>query len=73
MRDVDREMTPADEQDRRARIETLGREVYGDEFDTFLRTPRRSLDWETPAAMIERGDVEPVIDILTNALHGNFG
>jgi hypothetical protein len=66
-------MKPSDESDLRARIEMLGREVYGDDFETFLLTPRRSLGNETPAALMERGDLEPVRQVLVKALEGNFG
>jgi hypothetical protein len=60
---------PVDE----ARIESLGREVYGKDFEQFLVTPRRSLDGETPAALIDRGDLEPVMNVLVKALEGDFG
>ena len=56
-----------------ARIEALGREVYGKDFEQFLVTPRRSLDGETPAALIDRGDLEPVMNVLVKALEGDFG
>ena len=53
-------------------VEKLGREVYGDGFEKFLETPRRSLAGETPAALIARGDLEPVIEVLTKAALGDF-
>ena len=56
-----------------ARIEALGREVYGEGYEQFLVTPRRSLDGETPAALIARGDLEPVMNVLVTALEGNYG
>ena len=59
--------------DLRARIEMLGREVYGRDFEQFLVTPRRSLDGETPAERIERGELEPVLEALIQALEGDFG
>jgi hypothetical protein len=59
--------------DLRTRIEVLGREVYGDDLDTFLTTPRRSLGWQTPAALVERGEYERVLDILIRAATGDFG
>ena len=55
-----------------AQIETLGREVYGDDFEKFLVMPRGSLDWETPAALLERGDFEPVPQVLAKMASGNF-
>lgn len=53
-------------------IEALGREIYGKDFEQFLVTPRRSLDGETPAALIDRGDLEPVMNVLVKALEGDF-
>lgn len=50
----------------------LGREAYGDGFETFLQTPRCSLGWETPAGLIERGDYEPVIAVLVKTVEGDF-
>lgn len=58
--------------DTRARIEGLGREVYGDDFEAFLQTPRRSLGWETPASLLERGDGRRVLEILMRAANGDF-
>lgn len=63
----------AEDRDLLARIEALGREVYGDDFETFLATRRRSLDWETPAGLLERGENERVMEILVRALNGDFG
>jgi hypothetical protein len=34
---------------------------------------RLSLDWETPAALLERGDDERVMEILVRVADGNFG
>ena len=65
-------MQPADPPDPCARVDALGREVYGESYQQFLATPRRSLDWETPAALVERGDCAPVLDILISVLEGNF-
>lgn len=62
-----------DESDLRDQIAALGREVYGDDFGRFLNTPRRSLSWETPAALIKRGDLAPVMAVLIRAVEGNFG
>jgi hypothetical protein len=53
-------------------IETLGREVYGDDFEKFLATPRRSLDGDTPATLMARGDYARVIDLLGNMVNGHF-
>lgn len=53
-------------------IETLGREVFGDRFEAFLQTPRRSLGWETPAVLIERGDFAPVIAVLVKLAEGTY-
>jgi hypothetical protein len=60
------------EPDIRKQIETLGREVYGDDFEKFLATPRRSLDWATPATLIERDERQPVLAVLTRMADGNF-
>lgn len=57
----------------RRRVETLGREVYGDGYARFLETPRRSLGGETPAALIQRGDFEPLMAVLAKASEGDFG
>jgi hypothetical protein len=65
-------MTEREEGDMHARIELLGREVYGEDFAKFLATPRRSLDWETPAALLERGENERVMQILISAANGDF-
>jgi hypothetical protein len=62
-----------DEHDLRDQIATLGRQVYGDDFGRFLDTPRRSLSWETPAALIERGDLAPVVAVLIKVVEGDFG
>jgi hypothetical protein len=59
--------------DRRARIFSLGLQVYGDDFGAFLETPRRSLDDETPAELMKRGDDERVLQVLVRAAGGNFG
>ena len=64
-----------DDESRERRLEhlvALGREAYGDGFETFLQTRRRSLGWETPADLIERGDYEPVIAVLAKSLEGDF-
>ena len=61
-----------DAQDLRARIETLGREVYGDDFEKFLATPRRSLEWESPRALIDRGEFERVLRVLERYADGDF-
>jgi hypothetical protein len=53
-------------------IETLGREVYGDDFEKFLATPRRSLDGDTPAILIARGDYARVIALLGQMVNGDF-
>jgi hypothetical protein len=66
-------MTDSDQSDRRPEIESLAREVYGEEYDSFLVTPRVSLGGETPAALIERGDLEPVRQVLIKVLEGDFG
>ncbi len=54
-------------------VEALGREVYGDGFEAFLETPRRSLAGETPAALIGRGELAPVIAVITKAATSDFG
>ncbi len=62
-------------QSRERRLEhlvALGREAYGDGFEAFLQTPRRSLGMECPASLIERGDYEPVIALLVKAIEGDF-
>ena len=66
-------MTEAEEPDIRARVDMLGREVFGDDFEAFLATPRRALRWETPLALLERGDAQRVLDLLLQAADGNFG
>lgn len=59
--------------DPRAEIQALAREVYGDDVGSFLTTPRTSLGGEAPAALIQRGDLEPVRQVLITALLGDFG
>jgi hypothetical protein len=66
-------MTVGEEGDLRARIDLLGREIYGEDFEKFLLTPRRSLDWKTPAVLLERGENERVMQILIRAANGDFG
>jgi hypothetical protein len=66
-------MIDGEEPDLVARIRSLGREVYGEDLETFLATPRSSLDWETPAALIERGDGQRVLHLLMRAADGDFG
>jgi hypothetical protein len=62
-----------DESDLRKRLHALGREVYGADYETFLNTPRRSLGGETPAALLERGEDQRVLEVLVRALEGSFG
>lgn len=66
-------MTDIEPPDLRSLIQTLGREVSGHDFEKFTATPRRSLDGDTPAALIERGDLEPVMDVLIRTREGDFG
>lgn len=63
----------AEERDLRSRIDLLGREVYGDDFEKFLVTPRRWLGWETPGALLERREDERVLQVLVRAANGDFG
>ena len=46
--------------------------MFGDRFEAFLQTPRRSLGWATPAALIERGDYAPVIAVLVKVAEGTY-
>ena len=66
------ELPSPHEVDLRLRLEALGREVYGQDYETFLVTPRRPLHGETPEILIERGDLEPVRQVLIQALEGDF-
>ena len=66
-------MNGNDDTDALALLEALGREVYGEGFEDFLTTPRRSLGGETPATLIARGELLPVMDVLVTALEGDYG
>jgi len=61
-----------DASDRRAEAETLAREVYGAEDESFWATPRRSLGMRTPRETLEAGDADAVIAVLAKALNGEF-
>ena len=47
-------------------------EALGDRLEAFLQTPRRSLGWETPAALIERGDYAPILAVLVKLADGDY-
>lgn len=53
-------------------VATLGREVYGDELDRFMSTPRQSLGQRTPIETLVRGDVDLVLGVLAQALEGQW-
>ena len=72
---MDDQRRPADVEataDPAERIEALGREVYGERYEAFLDTPRRSLGLATPRAMLKRGDHEPVMRLLAKTLNGEW-
>ena len=58
--------------DPREEIEALGREVFGDDFEEFLVTPRRSLGSETPAVLLLREDYQDVLALLRQMVIGYF-
>jgi hypothetical protein len=49
-------------------VRALALEVYPDDFTTFLKTPRDSLAGKSPTALPDRGDLEPVLAVLTELL-----
>ena len=51
--------------DPREQIKTLGREAHGDDFEKFLDTHRRSLQWDMPAKLMQRGEYRRVIALLS--------
>ncbi len=53
-------------------VVSLGREVYGDELDRFMSTPRRSLGQRTPIETLMRGEVDLVLGVLAQALEGQW-
>lgn len=55
-----------------AEILALAGEVYGDDVDTFMATPRRSLAMRTPREAMVRGDLEEVRQLLVNSLEGHW-
>lgn len=55
-----------------AEIAELATEVFGDEVQTFMTTPRRSLGMRTPREALIRGDLESVRRLLVNALEGHW-
>jgi transcriptional regulator with XRE-family HTH domain len=54
-------------------IVRLGQEIYGDDLARFMATPRRSLGNRTPAAVLVRGDLDDILDILSQAYEGQWG
>jgi transcriptional regulator with XRE-family HTH domain len=54
-------------------IVRLGQEIYGDDLARFMATPRQSLGNRTPAAVLVRGDLDDVLDILSQAYEGQWG
>jgi transcriptional regulator with XRE-family HTH domain len=54
-------------------IVRLGQEIYGTDLARFMATPRLSLGNRTPAAALVRGDLEDVLDILSQAYEGQWG
>jgi transcriptional regulator with XRE-family HTH domain len=54
-------------------IVRLGQEIYGDDLARFMATPRQSLGNRTPAAMLVRGDLDDVLDMLSQAYEGQWG
>jgi transcriptional regulator with XRE-family HTH domain len=53
-------------------ISGLANEVYGADLDSFMRTPRRSLEMRTPKEALVRGDLEAVRQVLIRSLEGNW-
>src|SRR5664280_1878577 len=54
-------------------IVRLGHEIYGDDLARFMATPRQSLGNRTPAATLVRGDLDDVLDVLSQAYEGQWG
>lgn len=59
--------------DELSEIVQLGQEIYGDDLARFMTTPRRSIDYRTPAAALVRGDLDDVLGILAQAHEGQWG
>ncbi len=59
--------------DELAEIVRLGQEIYGDDLARFMATPRQSLGNRTPAAVMVRGDLDDVLDVLSQAYEGQLG
>ena len=53
-------------------ILSLAGEVYGDDVEAFMATPRRSLAMRTPREAMVRGDLEAVRQLLVNSLEGHW-
>jgi transcriptional regulator with XRE-family HTH domain len=53
-------------------ISQLAKEVYGTDVETFMRTPRRSLEMRTPKEALVRGDLDAVRQVLIRSLEGDW-
>jgi transcriptional regulator with XRE-family HTH domain len=53
-------------------ISRLADEVYGPAVESFMQTPRRSLEMRTPKEALVRGDFEAVRQTLIRALEGDW-
>lgn len=57
---------------RRTEMAQLATEVFGDEAETFMSTPRASLGMRSPADAIADGDVDQVREVLSRSLLGDW-
>ena len=53
-------------------IAALGREVYGDELQRFMSTPRRRLGRRSPTSALMRGELREVLSALAQAAEGQW-
>lgn len=53
-------------------LEQLARDVYGEDLEAFMSTPRSRLGGRTPREAIEAGEIDAVRDILLRALDGSW-
>lgn len=56
----------------KAEVARLATEVYGEDAETFMSTPRASIGMRSPAAAIADGDVDQVLDLLIRSLLGDW-
>ena len=53
-------------------VSRLATEVFGEDAETFMSTPRASLGMRSPAEAIADGDVDEVREVLIRSLLGDW-